>query len=69
MSKFHSSLKWYKDGLEFYSFIPRLRDPKRFFDVNGVSVNVSNFTYDLKAVVTREVREHKLEHLTWTGIF
>lgn len=31
------SLKWYKDGQEFYSYIPRLvKDPKRFFDLPGV---------------------------------
>lgn len=37
------SLKWYKDGQEFYSYIPRMKGtPKRFYHVDGLQINVSH---------------------------
>lgn len=35
------SLKWYKDDIEFYTYIPRMRDgmKQRFFDVPGVQID------------------------------
>ena len=38
-----SSLKWYKDDVEFYSYIPRMKEgsKKRFFDLPGVFIDVS----------------------------
>ena len=37
------SLKWYKDDIEFFTYIPRMRDgmKQRFFDVPGVQIDVS----------------------------
>ena len=37
------SVKWYKNDIEFYSYIPKMGDKtkKRFFDLPGVHVNVS----------------------------
>ena len=40
-----SSLKWYKDGQEFYSYIPRLSESKRYFNVSGVQVDVSFYFF------------------------
>ena len=35
------SLKWYRDGEEFYSYIPRLeQNPKRFFPLEGIELDV-----------------------------
>ena len=34
------SVKWYKDGNEFYSFRPREQPPARIFDHPGISVDV-----------------------------
>ena len=43
------SLKWYKDDIEFYTYIPRMRDgmKQRFFDVPGVQIDVSKFFFEL----------------------
>ena len=39
------SVKWYKNDIEFYSYIPKMSDghgsKKRFFDLPGVYINVS----------------------------
>lgn len=35
------SVKWYKDGFEFYRYIPKDRPPAQVFEQNGVYVNVS----------------------------
>jgi len=35
------SVKWYKDGYEFYRYVPRDQPPAQVFDQNGVTVNVS----------------------------
>ena len=37
------SVKWYKNDIEFYSYIPKMgeKTKKRFFDLPGVHVNVS----------------------------
>ena len=44
-SPFFCSLKWYKDDIEFYSYIPRMKEgsKKRFFDLPGVFLDVSFF--------------------------
>ena len=43
-----SSLKWYKDNQEFFSYIPRLtKSPKRLFQVKGVKVDVRTFSLSL----------------------
>lgn len=34
------SVKWYKDGYEFYRYVPRDHPPAQVFDQNGVYVNV-----------------------------
>ena len=38
-------MKWYKDDIEFYTYIPRMRDgmKQRFFDVPGVQIDVSTY--------------------------
>lgn len=36
------SVKWYKDGHEFYRYLPREHPPGDTFNVAGVSVDVSN---------------------------
>ncbi len=42
LSSSSRSLKWYKDGLEFYSYVPKMAAaPKRFFPVQGLQVDVS----------------------------
>lgn len=35
------SVKWYKDGYEFYRYVPRDHPPAQVFDQNGVNVDVS----------------------------
>lgn len=35
------SVKWYKDGNEFYRYVPRDLPPAQTFVLPGVSVNVS----------------------------
>lgn len=34
------SVKWYKDGYEFYRYVPRDQPPAQVFDQNGISVDV-----------------------------
>lgn len=38
------SVKWYKDGNEFYRFVPRDTPPTQVFDLPGVTVDVSRNT-------------------------
>lgn len=35
------SVKWYKDGNEFYRYLPRDKPPVQVFELAGVSVDVS----------------------------
>lgn len=35
------SVKWYKDGHEFYRYLPRDHPPASLFDLAGISVDVS----------------------------
>jgi len=35
------SVKWYKDGNEFYRYLPRDEPPAQVFDLPGVTVDVS----------------------------
>lgn len=37
------SVKWYKDGNEFYRYVPRDMPPVQVFPLSGVTVDVSNF--------------------------
>jgi len=38
------SVKWYKDGNEFYRYVPQDRPSVQIFTLPGVSVDVSSFT-------------------------
>lgn len=35
------SVKWYKDGNEFYRYLPRDTPPAQIFPLPGVNINVS----------------------------
>lgn len=35
------SVKWYKDGYEFYRYVPRDMPPAQVFDQPGINVDVS----------------------------
>lgn len=35
------SVKWYKDGNEFYRYVPRDMPPALVFPLNGINVDVS----------------------------
>lgn len=37
------SVKWYKDGHEFYRYLPRDHPPATLFSLPGIHVDVSNF--------------------------
>lgn len=39
------SVKWYKDGNEFYRYVPRDMPPAQVFPLNGVTVDVSIFLH------------------------
>lgn len=41
------SVKWYKDGHEFYRYVPRDHPPAQLFPLPGVHVNVSLWALDL----------------------
>uniref|UniRef100_A0A182KAB1 Ig-like domain-containing protein n=1 Tax=Anopheles christyi TaxID=43041 RepID=A0A182KAB1_9DIPT len=41
------SVKWYKDGREFYRYVPRDDPPQRTFPVEGITVNVRSSTDSL----------------------
>lgn len=36
------SVKWYKDGHEFYRYLPRDHPPATLFTQNGITVDVSS---------------------------
>ena len=38
------SVKWYKDGHEFYRYVPRDMPPAQIFPLPGVNVDVSYYT-------------------------
>ncbi|CRL02789.1 CLUMA_CG015870, isoform A [Clunio marinus] len=38
------SVKWYKDGCEFYRYVPRDHPPAQVFELNGVNVDLHNST-------------------------
>lgn len=38
------SVKWYKDGREFFRHVPRDLEPRRKFELPGVNVEVGNPT-------------------------
>lgn len=40
------SVKWYKDGFEFYRYVPRDKPPAQIFPLPGVDVDVSLMTVD-----------------------
>ncbi|XP_076373895.1 uncharacterized protein LOC143258592 isoform X2 [Tachypleus tridentatus] len=35
------SVKWYRDDMEFFRFVPRDNPPKQFFPLEGIDVDVS----------------------------
>ena len=41
------SIKWYRNGHEFYRYIPTDRPSTAIFDGNGIKVDVSNQLYDM----------------------
>uniref|UniRef100_A0A1Y1K2U9 Ig-like domain-containing protein n=1 Tax=Photinus pyralis TaxID=7054 RepID=A0A1Y1K2U9_PHOPY len=55
------SVKWYKDGNEFYRFVPRNMPPVQVFQLNGVTVDLHNSTEN--QVVLSSVQ------LTTTGVY
>jgi hypothetical protein len=36
------SVKWYKDGHEFYRYLPRDQPPATLFPQNGITVDVND---------------------------
>ncbi|PRD17732.1 UNVERIFIED_CONTAM: hypothetical protein NCL1_63440 [Trichonephila clavipes] len=42
------SVKWYKNNVEFYRFLPTDRPPGQKYDLQGVYVDVSRFFSSLK---------------------
>ncbi|XP_065093323.1 uncharacterized protein LOC135713993 [Ochlerotatus camptorhynchus] len=40
------AVKWYKDGNEFYRFVPRDDPPIQVFDLKGINVDVQNSSND-----------------------
>lgn len=42
------SVKWYKDGNEFYRYVPRDMPPAQVFQLPGVSVDVSFISIKFK---------------------
>ena len=62
------SLKWYKDDVEFYSYIPRMKDgsKQRFFQLPGVYLDVRTIDYELiaeKQKVNRVKRKTKAQQI------
>lgn len=45
------SVKWYKDGYEFYRYVPRDHPPAQVFDQNGVNVDVSTVCITAKVLM------------------
>jgi len=39
------SVKWYKDGHEFYRYLPRDHPPATLFPLPGINVDVRNETF------------------------
>lgn len=39
------SVKWYKDGYEFFRYVPRDHPPAQVFEQNGVNVDVSSTSF------------------------
>ncbi|XP_058826394.1 uncharacterized protein LOC131686185 isoform X2 [Topomyia yanbarensis] len=40
------SVKWYKDGNEFYRYVPRDNPPTQVFQLSGINVDLQNSTND-----------------------
>ncbi|XP_046743544.1 uncharacterized protein LOC124409759 [Diprion similis] len=51
--EFLYSVKWYKDGNEFYRYVPGVTPPVQVFELSGVSVDIANSTE--KSLVLRNV--------------
>jgi hypothetical protein len=49
------SVKWYKDGYEFYRYVPRDQPPAQVFTLNGISVDVR-----IQANTTKKIHEQQL---------
>lgn len=50
------SVKWYKDGFEFYRYVPRDHPPAQVFIQNGIDVDVSIFGFK----VLKHLEEYKV---------
>lgn len=64
------SVKWYKDGNEFFRFVPRDQPPAQLFPLPGVSVDVSTYsliTRGLLQIVSGQVRS--LTQAMTKGVF
>lgn len=64
------SVKWYKDGNEFFRFVPRDQPPAQLFPLPGVSVDVSTHslvTRGLLQIVSGQVRS--LTQAMTKGVF
>lgn len=46
------SVKWYKDGYEFYRYVPRDMPPAQVFDQPGINVDVSLKLYVICLITT-----------------
>lgn len=42
------AVKWYKDGNEFYRYVPRDNPPIQVFDLKGINVDVSNPRFHIR---------------------
>lgn len=45
------SVKWYKDGEEFYRFVPRASPPQNSYSFDGIKVDVSGGTQDIMKAI------------------
>lgn len=39
------SIKWYRDDLEFFRYVPSDKPPNQFFPLQGLDIDVSIFLY------------------------
>ena len=44
------SIKWYRNDVEFFRYVPRDRPPGQYFPMEGVRVDVSKYPRYLKAI-------------------
>ena len=56
------SVKWYKDDLEFYRFVPNDRPKLQVFPQKGIHVDVSNLNSVIK-IINHNIIQSNLEVL------